>query len=149
MGKYVAINRHSRTIRNSIAELVVMVLVVMELEVVVMEVVVMEVVVMEVVVMELEEVVLELVLMGRIVDYKIRRNNSSGLVVVAVELVEEMEMAVELAEEMEMEMELAEETDYLHMDWAHPHCLHSFQTLRYNSQVDNTDTQQNYPVRIL
>jgi hypothetical protein len=144
MGKYVAINRHSRTIRNSIAELVVMVLVVMELEVVVMEVVV-----MEVVVMELEEVVLELVLMGRIVDYKIRRNNSSGLVVVAVELVEEMEMAVELAEEMEMEMELAEETDYLHMDWAHPHCLHSFQTLRYNSQVDNTDTQQNYPVRIL
>jgi hypothetical protein len=137
MGKYVAINRHSRTIRNSIAELVVMVLVVMELE----------------------EVVLELVLMGRIVDYKIRRNNSSGLVVVAVELVEEMEMAVELAEEMEMvmelaeememEMELAEETDYLHMDWAHPHCLHSFQTLRYNSQVDNTDTQQNYPVRIL
>ena len=137
MGKYVAINRHSRTIRNSIAELVV---VVMELVLVVMEVVV------------LAEMVLESVVMGRIVDYKIRRNNSPGLV--AVELAEEMGMGIELAVEMGMElaeetgMELAEETECLHTDWAHPHCLHYFQTLRYNSQVDNTDTQHNYPVRI-
>jgi len=148
MGKYVAINRHSRTIRNSIAELVVVLVV---LEVVVMEEVV------------LEEMVLESVVMGRIVDYKIRRNNSPGLV--AVELAEEMGMGIELAVEMGMElavemgmgmevalemgMELAVETECLHMDWAHPHCLHYFQTLRYNSQVDNTDTQHNYPVRIL